>query len=154
MADQCIVCLDNLETESSGTPQLPAVDAPPEPVVAAIEASKANGTSTTSTTNLDHPNHENHDPVALIQICGHVLHDSCLREWTEKANSCPICRQAFHLVHVYDKIGGMFVFVGVVCANFLKLRLLTIRRYMQEPFCHPIRLKTRNKWPSSTPKLG
>ncbi|OIW33382.1 hypothetical protein CONLIGDRAFT_590642 [Coniochaeta ligniaria NRRL 30616] len=104
MADQCIVCLENLETESSATPQLPtAVDAPPEPAVAAIEASKANGTSSD---NGQTPNHQNHDPVALIQICGHVLHDSCLREWTEKANSCPICRQAFHLVHVYDKVGG------------------------------------------------
>ena len=102
MADQCIVCLENLETESSGTPQLPtAVDAPPEPAVAAIEASKANGSSSSA-----EPNHQNHDPVALIQVCGHVLHDSCLREWTEKANSCPICRQAFHLVHVYDKVGG------------------------------------------------
>lgn len=70
--------------------------------MAAIEASKVNGTSD----NGQSPNHLNHDPVALIHICGHVLHDSCLREWTEKANSCPICRQAFHLVHVYDKVGG------------------------------------------------
>ncbi|KAB5570559.1 hypothetical protein GE09DRAFT_711635 [Coniochaeta sp. 2T2.1] len=106
MADQCIVCLENLETESSGTPQLPtAVDAPPEPAVAAIEASKANN-GTSNTDNGQTLNHQNRDPVALIQVCGHVLHDSCLREWTGKANSCPICRQAFHLVHVYDKVGG------------------------------------------------
>lgn len=47
------------------------------------------------------------DLVAVIQICKHTLHDTCLREWTAKANSCPICRQSFHLVDVYDKIGGM-----------------------------------------------
>ncbi|OAA54133.1 phd and ring finger domain protein [Niveomyces insectorum RCEF 264] len=46
------------------------------------------------------------DHVAVIHICGHTLHDTCLREWTAKANSCPICRQSFHLVNVYDKIGG------------------------------------------------
>ncbi|KAL1900189.1 hypothetical protein Sste5346_002499 [Sporothrix stenoceras] len=46
------------------------------------------------------------DRVAVIQICKHTLHDTCLREWTTKANSCPICRQSFHLVDVYDQIGG------------------------------------------------
>lgn len=46
------------------------------------------------------------DNVAVIQICGHTLHNTCLKEWTAKANSCPICRQNFNLVEVYDKIGG------------------------------------------------
>ncbi|ERT02011.1 hypothetical protein HMPREF1624_00306 [Sporothrix schenckii ATCC 58251] len=49
------------------------------------------------------------DLVAVIQICKHTLHDTCLREWTTKANSCPICRQSFHLVHVYDQIGGKLI---------------------------------------------
>ncbi|KAH8197734.1 hypothetical protein TruAng_008112 [Truncatella angustata] len=44
--------------------------------------------------------------IAEIEICGHILHDSCLREWTGKANSCPICRQSFNLVNVYDRVGG------------------------------------------------
>jgi hypothetical protein len=35
-----------------------------------------------------------------------MLHDACLREWTDQANSCPICRQIFHSVTVYDKVGG------------------------------------------------
>lgn len=60
--------------------------------------------SNTGTTSRKHDNR--HDHVAEIQVCGHALHDSCLRLWTDKANSCPICRQQFHLVHVYDKIGG------------------------------------------------
>ncbi|EPE10342.1 phd and ring finger domain protein [Ophiostoma piceae UAMH 11346] len=46
------------------------------------------------------------DNVAVIQICGHTLHNTCLKEWTAKANSCPICRQNFNIVEVYDKIGG------------------------------------------------
>jgi hypothetical protein len=123
MADQCIVCLDTLETVSSGTPQLPTeVDAPPEPAVAAIEASKANNTS--SSNENDGHNHGNDDHVALIQICGHVLHDSCLREWTAKANSCPICRQLFHKVHVYDKVGGKLC-SGVVLCFAVRKQILT-----------------------------
>src|SRR5690606_24755446 len=63
---------------------------------------------------LAKPNQENgvervnDDNVAKIEVCGHMLHDECLREWTEKANSCPICRQTFHTVTVYDKVGGKF----------------------------------------------
>ena len=53
-----------------------------------------------------HISHTEDHKIALIDACGHILHDACLREWTGKANSCPICRQTFHLVHVYDKIGG------------------------------------------------
>ncbi|KAK7730853.1 hypothetical protein SLS53_008931 [Cytospora paraplurivora] len=49
---------------------------------------------------------ENDHNIAVIQICGHVLHDSCLKAWSGKANSCPICRQTFHLVEVYNNIGG------------------------------------------------
>lgn len=103
MADQCIVCLENLDTESSQTPQLPAeAEEPAESVVAAVDATKfADNPQTAAAVN-----HCNHDNVALIPICGHVLHDMCLREWTEKANSCPICRQSFHMVEVYDRVGG------------------------------------------------
>lgn len=117
MADQCIVCLDTLETVSSGTPQLPTeVDAPPEPAVAAIEASKANESS--PHTEKEGHHHGNDDSIALIQVCGHVLHDSCLREWTAKANSCPICRQLFHKVHVYDKVGGKFDIIGNLLSTY------------------------------------
>ncbi|CAJ2505994.1 Uu.00g001240.m01.CDS01 [Anthostomella pinea] len=80
MADQCIVCLENLDVQAS--PTLPFSN------------------------NTNSPTHDGDNKIAVIQVCGHVLHDACLREWTGKANSCPICRQAFHLVHVYDKVGG------------------------------------------------
>lgn len=82
MADQCIVCLEDLNhLEIAG----PSADLP----------------ATTHPGKLD-----NNQPVALIKPCGHVLHDECLREWSQKANSCPICRQTFNLVEVLDKIGG------------------------------------------------
>jgi len=57
-----------------------------------------------------HPGkYDNQQLVALIKPCGHVLHDECLREWSQKANSCPICRQNFNLVEVLDKVGGKYL---------------------------------------------
>jgi hypothetical protein len=92
MADQCIVCLDTLdkvpdEIDAAKSNQLPEDSA-------ALGADPSNG--------------DNHEAIAAIHECGHVLHESCLRDWIEKANSCPICRQTFHLVEVFDKVGGMF----------------------------------------------
>lgn len=108
MADQCIVCLEPLEVEPSANP---APLAPAEQQVLkdyhqrhatedadALTRSKQENGSTDA----------NHENVAKIEVCGHMLHDACLREWTEKANSCPICRQTFHSVIVYDRVGGKF----------------------------------------------
>jgi len=139
MADQCIVCLDNLDVQAaSPSPQLPPPKIPintqskPSPTIAegavspsSIHTDDASGDKSTSAststsasiTNSDNdtttptiasglPRIDDDKKIAVIEICGHTLHDSCLREWTGKANSCPICRQAFHLVHVYDKVGG------------------------------------------------
>ena len=86
MADQCIVCLEEL-------------DAVP---VEAVDVAATN--TELSTTQPSNPS--NQLPIALIKPCNHVLHDECLREWSQKANSCPICRQAFNLVEVLDKVGG------------------------------------------------
>jgi hypothetical protein len=74
-----------------------------------------------------HPGkHDDAQLVALIKPCGHVLHDECLREWSQKANSCPICRQNFNLVEVLDKVGGKCLFLyangisecRIVCGTF------------------------------------
>ena len=93
MADQCIVCLEDLINASD-----PIVHDAPNGKEAALPTlsfpTKQPGTS----------NSQQH--VAVIKPCGHCLHDECLREWTQKANSCPFCRQNFNLVEVLDKVGG------------------------------------------------
>lgn len=127
MADQCIVCLENLDSaiplqqlqghdDGGGGLSVAAAEAVPAdlkplPLAAASPTASSTTTNETTTTVKDltggsESNSENDDNIAVIQVCGHILHDSCLKAWTGKANSCPICRQAFHLVEVYDKIGG------------------------------------------------
>ena len=112
MADQCIVCLETLDfqadppplgAESAGSGFAPA-PLPPERDRPASPISSTAAAGPVVTAPGDHI--DNHDSIAVIDVCGHTLHDTCLREWTGKANSCPICRQSFHLVHVYDKVGG------------------------------------------------
>ncbi|PMD40216.1 hypothetical protein L207DRAFT_428107 [Hyaloscypha variabilis F] len=97
MADQCIVCLEDLDVvpdpsvhddlRDAGAVAAPTEDLPtPHPSTTTIQL-----------------------PIALIKPCNHVLHDECLREWSQKANSCPICRHAFNVVEVLDKVGGTVV---------------------------------------------
>jgi hypothetical protein len=96
MADQCIVCLEALDT-------IPTESDSPlsnHGTEAAEVAPTALGNDFSDATSY------NSQPIAIIKTCGHILHDTCLQAWIEKANSCPICRQAFHLVEVYDKVGG------------------------------------------------
>ncbi len=113
MADQCIVCLDDLDVVPDAINHDDLGDAvaaapPPEP-----------------TTNPGKT--PNQQLIALIKPCGHLLHDECLREWSQKANSCPICRHTFNLVEVLDKVGGKFPpslhksisFDCTLCALFL-----------------------------------
>jgi hypothetical protein len=114
MADQCIVCLEDLDVvpdpsvhedlRDAGTVAAPTADLPtPHP----------------STTTIQ-------QPIALIKPCNHVLHDECLREWSQKANSCPICRHAFNVVEVLDKVGGTFpsflskYFCFISAANYFR----------------------------------
>lgn len=111
MADQCIVCLENLDVQplagaaSQADQKTDALglhssgQAVPGAAAAPLQAhskSTANGSTTV----------EDDSKIAEIEVCGHVLHDSCLREWTGKANSCPICRQSFNDVNVYDRVRG------------------------------------------------
>jgi hypothetical protein len=96
MADQCIVCLEDL-------------DVVPDPSDHNGLREVAAASAELSTLSTPHPSRtDNQQPIALIKPCGHVLHDECLREWSQKANSCPICRHAFNLVEVLDKVGGTF----------------------------------------------
>jgi hypothetical protein len=98
MADQCIVCLDDLDVlpdqihqddlQHAGEMAVPRISTVPTTHPGKIVSQQA---------------------IALIKPCGHVLHDECLREWSQKANSCPICRHVFNLVEVLDRIGGKFL---------------------------------------------
>ncbi|KAF3915402.1 hypothetical protein AA313_de0208424 [Arthrobotrys entomopaga] len=38
--------------------------------------------------------------------CSHVLHNSCLKPWVERANSCPICRLSFNVVELVTSPTG------------------------------------------------
>lgn len=91
MADQCIICLEDLAL-------LADLTIPP---------------SHLETKNAEHPEPE--QPVAKISPCGHVLHDECLRAWSQKANSCPICRHNFNMVQVLD-LKGKFSTRFFICA--------------------------------------
>ncbi|TVY56684.1 PHD and RING finger domain-containing protein [Lachnellula suecica] len=95
MADQCIVCLEDLEVEVL-----------PDATLDDAAQLQVAGASAELPTNTTPGKVDNEQLVALIKPCGHVLHDECLREWSQKANSCPICRQTFNLVDVLDKVGG------------------------------------------------
>ncbi|KAH8784528.1 hypothetical protein F5882DRAFT_126199 [Hyaloscypha sp. PMI_1271] len=97
MADQCIVCLEDLDVVPDPSVHHALRDA--GAVAAPTEDLPTPHPSTTATP----------QPIALIKPCNHVLHDECLREWSQKANSCPICRHAFNLVEVLDKVGGLRV---------------------------------------------
>lgn len=184
MADQCIVCLENLDSalpvsqslsgdcvddDGGGNaaqpkPELevPATPAAPKPAAAAPSTPGKTTTKiedqpyVSNNVAADIDNIVNNDNIAVIQICGHVLHDSCLKAWTGKANSCPICRQAFHLVEVYDKVGGEFhsdlQHNSPPGSGHLENTKLIISA--QEPFFPPTKSKIRNKLPSSTLRHG
>lgn len=95
MADQCIVCLEDLD----------ALYVPDASIHDDLEVAA----TTADQPPPPHPSKfTNNEPIALIKPCNHVLHDECLRAWSQKANSCPICRHTFNLVEVLDKVGGMF----------------------------------------------
>lgn len=91
MADQCIVCLEDLDSVHSDPDRI---------------KSEPQSDDDLSTPNTSNERQDSGQLVAKIKTCGHLLHDDCVKEWTLKANSCPICRTAFNLVEVYDKIGG------------------------------------------------
>jgi len=173
MADQCIVCLESLDVHPLVVPPLQESDldvhVPHDtagaPAAAAASTSASDSTlpvsvapAPTTPTKTTHAEYDgviststpdgfvvNEDSrIAEIEVCGHVLHDVCLRQWTGKANSCPICRQTFNSVIVYDRVGGQSIPALInpqsmwnPIANQLRGRQQTrlVRRRRQEANC-------------------
>ncbi len=82
--EQCIICLDPLPRPS------PVVDGSAAPDDATLTAAVADAVS---------EDNNYLDIVAALDGCEHIIHDSCIRSWAQKTNTCPICREPFHSVH-------------------------------------------------------
>lgn len=93
--DQCIICLDPLPHPSSLDGEVPAATTASE----AVEEES-------SYLNI----------VAALDGCDHIIHDACIRSWAQKTNTCPICRNPFHSVRVYNGIDGKF-WVPLACLH-------------------------------------
>ncbi|KAJ8067999.1 hypothetical protein OCU04_003577 [Sclerotinia nivalis] len=128
MTDACIVCLEDLEVQHEVGVQVPYPGGAvvqdrqdpqtiPHDDLEGGKASKARESHSEFIEIIKGPyHHQQHHHysgkinnalcVAQIKPCDHVLHDHCLREWSQKANSCPICRASFNLVVVLDRVGG------------------------------------------------
>lgn len=132
MTDACIVCLEDLEVAAVQQQEEEEKVGVPAPVPAPILVVQDPQTHSPAPRELErgtagkepefeqslrrqcissgkgaaNGNGNNALCVAQIKPCDHVLHDHCLREWSQKANSCPICRASFNLVLVLDGVGG------------------------------------------------
>ncbi|KAF5020754.1 hypothetical protein F66182_7214 [Fusarium sp. NRRL 66182] len=95
--EQCIICLDPLpRSTAAASSSLQAAHAP---------AAVAGGLTATATDILeDESNYLN--TVAALDGCNHIIHDACIRSWAQKTNTCPICRNPFHSVRVYNGVDG------------------------------------------------
>ncbi|KAL1305829.1 hypothetical protein AAFC00_003990 [Neodothiora populina] len=127
MTDTCIVCLGDLRVATpDGVVKVeersPSLTHDDEVAAAAAAPEYNNNDETTINStnhsnnrhhNNHHQNHHNHiqaanqskqaeddEIIAHLLPCGHNLHDSCLRPWVERANSCPICRAQFNVVEL------------------------------------------------------
>ena len=98
MSETCIVCLGDLGENAN---DLPRSDDPPIKYEDADEGARPG-------TLKSPPRGKNFDTemIAHLLPCGHDLHNDCLKPWVERANSCPICRQAFNQVDLSVKVGG------------------------------------------------
>jgi hypothetical protein len=119
MEETCIVCLGELATGESQTPSRRSSKVDPH-------GEDGHSPDAVCSSGLDHHNIENgknkhihceHEDVTRLTLdpseaiahilpCGHHLHNECLKPWTERANSCPICRVQFNIVELKAMING------------------------------------------------
>ncbi|CAI4218023.1 unnamed protein product [Parascedosporium putredinis] len=52
----------------------------------------------------DAANSDANTRIAALDGCNHVIHDSCIRLWAQKTNTCPICREPFRQLRVFDGV--------------------------------------------------
>ncbi|KAK7416413.1 hypothetical protein QQX98_005229 [Neonectria punicea] len=129
--EQCIICLDPLPLPrptsidaghgggGSGSGVVGAGvgvgDAVPVPAATAPKAVQVkvegdvdidvdNGNGNSNSNGNDDSSYLN--IVAALDGCNHIIHDSCIRSWAQKTNTCPICRNPFHSVRVYNGVDG------------------------------------------------
>ena len=98
MSETCIVCLGDLGENVNDLPR---------PNAAALKSEVADHGAPPATLKSPLRNHNpDAEMIAHLLPCGHDLHNDCLKPWVERANSCPICRQAFNQVDLSLKGGG------------------------------------------------
>ncbi|KAI9864104.1 MAG: PHD and RING finger domain-containing protein 1 [Trichoglossum hirsutum] len=94
MSETCIVCLGNLDPENALSENLSPSNLPG---------------SSKKIASLDDGDQDKAELIAHLVPCGHNLHDTCLKPWVDRANSCPICRQSFNTVELCSEVGGLTI---------------------------------------------
>lgn len=104
--DQCIICLEPLVIQApsllSATASVQTGLDPPADPESLIT------TLNTTTAEDDAPNFDSNARIAALDSCDHIIHDACIRLWAQKTNTCPICREAFRKLRVFDGVSGTY----------------------------------------------
>lgn len=158
--EQCIICLDPLPRAALETDAQAAVSvadavadaavtdgavAGGEPAPEPAPIAAATALYATAPSSLDDDS-SYLNIVAALDGCNHIIHDACIRSWAQKTNTCPICRNPFHSVRVYNGVDGKFSSPALVHVCLHTLTGVT----MQEHPSRNTKSKTRSRSQNST----